>query len=466
MGAAYRQRGPAAGSPAGDLSAGYITSELSSTAQRILAAAQRVLQRDGYSGVTLQRVADEADEHKSLVTYHFGTKAALLTLLVDSLWHDLDVELFHTADSLPQDSELRIQALIDAQRRLGHLTVQQQMYQDLFPNLTRGEATRRHLAALMHSYRDLHRGFLAATGLPDDDVAALAGLVLAVGDGMAVSLLVRPGEVDDDAVYALLEDMVLALTREARGRRDAVTSAAALAPQPEAGSPQGTTAERPTLGGGRAAAAAPAGAAPSPGEDPLGGLPPVARKLVRGAIRVLRKRGFAALTLEAVGREAGEPRSSITYYFGDKRGLVAALVETQFYQQRKLATRMIGEAGEGPACQVRAVCAARELLTDLASFRVFFDLLPVLTRDGELGELLAAHDRWLVELMAAGLRTSTEPAVAGRADVIALLQLAAADGLAMQWLADPRGFDPLPSCAMLERLVDRHVPPVSSGTRR
>jgi AcrR family transcriptional regulator len=185
----------------------------------------------------------------------------------------------------------------------------------------------------------------------------------------------------------------------------------------------------------------------------------VARKLVRGAQRVLRKRGFAALTLEAVGREAGEPRSSVTYYFGDKRGLVKAMVAAQFHQQRKLAVRMIGGAGEGPGCRVRAVCATRELLGDLTSFRVFFDLLPVLTRDDELGALLVGHDRWLVDLMAAGLRTGDEPAFAAhRADVIALLQLAAADGLAMQCLADRRGFDPLPSCAMLEQLIDRYAP--------
>jgi len=409
-----------------------------------------VLQRDGYAGVTLQRVADEAGEHKSLVTYHFGTKAALMTLLVDSLWHDLDVELFHTAETLPPESELRIGALIDSQRQLGHLVIQQQMYQDLFANLTRRDETRRHLAGLMRSYRDLHRRFLSPTGLPDDELAALAALVLAVGDGMAVSLLARPGEVDDAAVYALLEDMVLALCHEARRDRGQ------QAPDAAAGGGAGTPGP---------AAATPTGPALPPGGDPLGELAPVARKLVRGAQRVLRKRGFAALTLEAVGREAGEPPSSITYYFGDKRGLVLALVEAQFHAQRKLLVRMIGGAGEGPACQVRAVCSARELLTDMTSFRVFFDLLPVLTRDEELSELLATHDRWLVDLMAAGLRTSADPALACRADAVALLQLAAADGLAMQALSDPRGCDPLPSCAMLEQLLDRHLPPQPAGVR-
>jgi AcrR family transcriptional regulator len=460
VGAPPRRRGRDGGLSADYI---YITSELSPTAQRILAAAQRVLQRDGYAGVTLQRVADEAGEHKSLVTYHFGTKATLMTLLVDSLWHDLDVELYHKADGLLPDSELRIEALIDAQWRLGRLTTQQQMYQDLFPNLTRRDDTRRHLAELMRSYRDLHQRFLSPAGLPDDESAALAGLVLAVGDGMAVSLLVRPDEVEDAAAYALLQDMVLSLTREARQEGGGGVAAVAGPRQPKPAPRGDAPAARLAPGGHGAGSEASAEGALPPGEHPLAGLPPVARKLVRGAIRVLRKRGFAGLTLDAVGREAGEPPSSITYYFGDKRGLVTALVEAQFHEQRKLAMRMFGDAAAGEGARACALSAVRELLTDLASFRAFFDLLPVLTRDAELGELLAAHDRWLVDLMAAELRTCADAAVADRADLLALLQLAAADGLAMQALADPHGLDPLPSCAMLEQLLDRHLPPPVTG---
>ena len=79
------------------------------------------------------------------------------------------------------------------------------MYQDLFPDLTRRRTRGATCAALMHSYRDLHRRFLSRTGPRSDQSTALAGLVLAIGDGMAVCLLVRPDEVDDDEVYRLLE---------------------------------------------------------------------------------------------------------------------------------------------------------------------------------------------------------------------------------------------------------------------
>lgn len=421
------------------LPADYITVDLSPTAQRILAAAQRVLRRDGYAGVTLQRVAAEAGEHKSLVLYHFGSKAALLSMLVDSLWHDLDVELFHSLESLPERSERRIHALIDSQRRLGHLTTQQQMYMDLFPGLTRGGDTRRHLADLNRSYRDLHRRFLSPTGLGDDELAALASLVLAIGDGMAVCLLVRPDDVADERVYRLLEDMVLSLTRNVRR---------GVADPP---APPVTLDRRPP--GPRTRSGSIAG-----GPDPLADLPPVARKLVRGARTVLRKRGFQALTLDAVGRESGEPKSSITYYFGDKQGLITALVMMQLHQERKIAARLLSAAARSQDGSGEPVCAARELLTDLASFRTFFDLLPVMLREPQYRALQAGHDRWLASAIADGLRGSGDPALAASAEALSVIQIAAADGLAMQMLSDPSGYDPQPSLTILGRLIRHHVP--------
>jgi AcrR family transcriptional regulator len=434
-----KTRVEASGRQAGAISADYVFSELSPTAARILAAAQRVLRRDGYAGVTLQRVAVEAGEHKSLVIYHFGNKATLLSMLVDSLWHDLDVELLHSVEDLPEQSERRIHTLVDSQRRLGRLTDKQQMYMDLFPELTRRSDTRRQLGDLTSSYRDLHRRFLSATGLESDQLMALAGLVLAIGDGMAVCLLVRPDDIDDTEVYRLLEDTVLSLTRDVR-------RGATGPPVPA------ITVER------RPAHARPGNEVGAVSPDPLADLPPVARKLVRGARTVLRRRGFQALTLDAVGREAGEPRSSITYYFGDKRGLITALVRMRLHEERKIAGRLLADAARGHDCSGRPVCAASELLTDLASFRTFFDLLPVMLREPEYRQMQAEYDRWLTDVIAAGLRESGDPALTANADVLAVMQIAAADGLAMQMLSDPSGFDPQPSLTILGRLIRDHVP--------
>jgi len=429
----------------GRVPADYVTGELPPTAQRILAAAQRVLVRDGCSGLTLRRIAEEAGVHKSLVTYHLESKATLMTMLVDSLWHDVDVELFQAVERLPLLSDRRIGALIDAHRQLGHLLEQQMMYVDLFPNLARTPDTRRRLGALNDAYRDLDRRCLGATGLQRPGLDALASLILAVGDGMAVDLLIRPGEVDDDAVYSLFERMVVSLADESTAHGEAWRGGAAPIPRdPKTVPPRQRTQDEAAL----------------TGPDPLMSLAPVAGKLVRGARRVLRKRGFQALTLEAVGREAGEPPSAVTYYFGDKQGLIAALIAARRFEQRKIAVRLFAAPAEERSCTPGAISAARGLLSDATSFRTFYDLLPVMLREPRLREEQAEHERWLAALIAEALTDLREPAITRHAREIAILSVAAADGLAMQLLADPEGFDPAPSCAMLEHLICSHTPGV------
>ena len=67
--------------------------DLSPTAKRLLAAARRVLARDGFSGLTLEAITAEAGENKAAIRYHFGGKDALITTLVEWLDHDDSVRL-------------------------------------------------------------------------------------------------------------------------------------------------------------------------------------------------------------------------------------------------------------------------------------------------------------------------------------------------------------------------------------
>lgn len=46
---------------------------------RILEAGYRVLARDGYAGLTMAKVAAEADQNQALIGYHFGGKQGLVT---------------------------------------------------------------------------------------------------------------------------------------------------------------------------------------------------------------------------------------------------------------------------------------------------------------------------------------------------------------------------------------------------
>ena len=193
---------------------------------------------------------------------------------------------------------------------------------------------------------------------------ALAGLVLAIGDGMAVSLLVRPGEIDDDAVYRLLEAMVLSLAD------DAAPGVSAAAPAPA----------RLPHGARRVGAASGARGTASPGPEPLDDLAP------GGPASSCGEPGTSCAS-EGSRRSRwrpwdGRPVShspSITYYFGDKQGLITALIVSQFHEQRKAGGAHGRRLRRAVTTAGGAVCAARELLTDMKSFRVFYDLLPVMT---------------------------------------------------------------------------------------
>ena len=85
---------------------------LAPTAQRILAAARRLLVRDGFTALTLSAIAVEAEESKASIGYHFGNKDGLVAALVDSLTHDANRALIQECLSLPP-GPARMQALLE-----------------------------------------------------------------------------------------------------------------------------------------------------------------------------------------------------------------------------------------------------------------------------------------------------------------------------------------------------------------
>ncbi len=61
------------------------TPDLGPTAKRILDAGVRVLDREGFGGLTFERIAAESGENGALIRYHFGSKAGLVSALVDDV---------------------------------------------------------------------------------------------------------------------------------------------------------------------------------------------------------------------------------------------------------------------------------------------------------------------------------------------------------------------------------------------
>ena len=90
-------------------------------------------------------------------------------------------------------------------------------------------------------------------------------------------------------------------------------------------------------------------------------LPPTARRLLAAAQDILAERGYAELTITAISQVSGVNRALVSYYFGGKAGLLAALVETLFlnpdvgYVEEIRATR----DGEDRADALSRLAAAR-----------------------------------------------------------------------------------------------------------
>ena len=70
-----------------------------------------------------------------------------------------------------------------------------------------------------------------------------------------------------------------------------------------------------------------AAAAPA---DPRQGMSPPALNILQAAQRVLVEKGFSGLTLRAIAAESGENSAMVQYYFGNKEGLVKAMIDSVF----------------------------------------------------------------------------------------------------------------------------------------
>jgi AcrR family transcriptional regulator len=185
---------------------------LSPTAKRLLAAARRVLARDGFSGLTLEAITVEAGENKAAIHYHFGNKDALITTLVEWLDHDDSVRLVAQL-SEQKDREARLDLLLRLQRE------ENQLFFDLLPHVLRDPALRSRLAELYQWYRDLDGLVLApeAGAAAEGDVGRLAALAIAVGDGLTIQCAADPG-FDVGGVFKVWERLLRSALRELAGQ--------------------------------------------------------------------------------------------------------------------------------------------------------------------------------------------------------------------------------------------------------
>jgi AcrR family transcriptional regulator len=185
------------------------TPDLSPTAARILAAAKRVLFRDGFKALTFETIAREAGENPALIRYHFGSKAGLLTALVDAVMYQESVELIEELTAVPAGDERRAQLLF-LHERLPEDRDAYRMFFELIPHILRDEELQPHLRDLFEWYRRLDAWALkdADDREPAVHIAPMAMLTVAIADGIALQKLADP-ELDVGPAFDLWRRLVL-----------------------------------------------------------------------------------------------------------------------------------------------------------------------------------------------------------------------------------------------------------------
>ncbi len=179
-----------------------------------------------------------------------------------------------------------------------------------------------------------------------------------------------------------------------------------------------------------------------PVQDPARSLPETAQRLVEAARRLLLAGGFDALRLDAIAAEAGKNKASIKYHFGNKDGLILAILDSLDYEDcLAFAARIRGTTGDER--MQRYIEGQTALAGDAESFLEFFDLLPHVIRDERLRERLAALYEWYYAMNLEWLGLTDRVRPENRDQYIALTSLMTAivDGLALQAALRPKSFD-------------------------
>lgn len=407
------ERFPGAGSRIGE--------SLGVRAQRMLEAAQRVVDRDGADLLTLRSVAREAGETPSLVLYHFESMSQLEAMLLDSLWHDIDIEFLKSIESLPEDPAQRIDKLIAFHQSIADDPRRYQRYFELVSGVVRRPEAMAEIAGIYRGYRaELNVPLLINPRLTSGETDAMASLVLAIAEGLPFWRLINPKSFDEDRGFALLcsllKQRLASSERLASVEKRQPDHAIALSSTPCAI------------------------ATPSKVHK-------TAIRLLAAGHSILQASGLRGLSLENLARESGEARPAVGYHFGNK----AAFIETLALDVlEKWRVEIGGTTGWfnllDPGDDSFNLLNAQIITTEV------IQIFPVIQRRELVHEAAATAYTDAQESLAACIRPFIDSRgieATGAAD----LCIAALTGLALQKMYDPAGFDPAPGLEQLAELL-------------
>jgi AcrR family transcriptional regulator len=169
-------------------------------------------------------------------------------------------------------------------------------------------------------------------------------------------------------------------------------------------------------------------------------LPPTARRILAAAQEILAERGYAELTITAISQVSGVNRALVSYYFGGKAGLLAALVDTLFQDPEVGLVEEIRSTG-GPERARHFLEWQRRVSRAERTNRMLYELLPHALRDPEVRARFAEEYRVYRAVDAGLLAAAPRELSEQELESLAAVTIAVVEGLGIQRALDPDGFD-------------------------
>jgi AcrR family transcriptional regulator len=191
-----------------------------------------------------------------------------------------------------------------------------------------------------------------------------------------------------------------------------------------------------------------------PVHDPAATLHPTALKILQAAKRLLVTKGYEAITLEAIAEEAGVNKAATRYYFGNKAGLMCAIVDEIVLDGCAALASDVSERMSESERLDSFVANINRMATDVESYSGYFDILPHALRDRHLRQrLVYLYDLWYdwnIEWL--GL-DGLDPELDAELRALGQFTAAVADGIAVQVEIHGAEYDPEPTLRLLHEFL-------------
>jgi AcrR family transcriptional regulator len=179
---------------------GYATRKGARQAERIIQAAYRCVTEHGYSGTSVQRIADDAGVQKRMVLYYFESKERLMEQLVRRVGSRVLARVEEAVAGLEDPSEI---ATVGVERMWSEITSDRKLraaYFGVVAESVTDPSLRRAIADVNDGYRGLilrtiERGRRHGYELPISD-ESLTTIMIATMQGLTLQFLVR-GETEE-----------------------------------------------------------------------------------------------------------------------------------------------------------------------------------------------------------------------------------------------------------------------------